>query len=159
MHHIWSGRIRPAFFLVALTSIVALSLLLHSSISSAATSSLATATLSINNKKITAEIARTPQERSLGLMNRDHLPTDQGMLFLFEYAARHCFWMKNTLIPLSIAFIDEQGKIVNIRDMQAQSLESHCPDLPVRYALEMNQGWFAKHNISPGMVINQVPLP
>jgi uncharacterized protein len=86
-----------------------------------------------------------------GLMWRREMPQHEGMLFVYEQAQRQCFWMKNTLIPLSIAFIADDGTIVNLRDMQPGDVTTqHCSDKPVRYALEMNQGWFAKKGIKPG---------
>jgi uncharacterized membrane protein (UPF0127 family) len=102
---------------------------------------------------IQAEIAATMTARSQGLMQRKSMPQGAGMVFLFEEAATHCMWMKNTLIPLSVAFIDERGDIVNIADMQPLDETTHCANRPVRYALEMNQGWFKKRGISPGMPI------
>ena len=97
-----------------------------------------------------AEVARTDEQRQMGLMLRNEMAQHEGMLFVFEEQAIHCFWMKNTLLPLSIAFIADDGSIVNIVDMPPQSLASHCPAKPVRYALEMNQGWFVKHGIKAG---------
>lgn len=100
---------------------------------------------------IQAETATTPGERMLGLMNRDSLAPNGGMLFVFEEAGRHCFWMRNTRIPLSIAFVDEDGTIVNIADMEPFDESSdHCPARPVRHALEMAQGWFAQRGIREG---------
>ena len=100
---------------------------------------------------VQAEVAATPGERSLGLMNRDSLAPNAGMLFVFEEARVHCFWMRNTRIPLSIAFIDDDGAIVNIADMAPFDEESnHCPARPVRFALEMSQGWFAQRGIGAG---------
>jgi uncharacterized membrane protein (UPF0127 family) len=85
-----------------------------------------------------------------GLMYRREMPQHEGMLFAYDTLAVHCFYMRNTFLPLSIAFIADDGTIVNIRDMQPQTLDSHCADKPVRYALEMHQGWFAKRGIKPG---------
>lgn len=99
---------------------------------------------------ISAEVAHTQEERAIGLMHRTSMPTNHGMLFVFEQPAVHCFWMKNTLLPLSIAFLADDGSIVNIADMQPQNETSHCPAKPVRLALEMNQGWFAKRGLKPG---------
>lgn len=99
---------------------------------------------------ITAEVARSQEERAIGLMHRTSMPTNHGMLFVFEQPAVHCFWMKNTLLPLSIAFLADDGSIVNIADMQPQNETSHCPAKPVRLALEMNQGWFAKRGLKAG---------
>jgi uncharacterized membrane protein (UPF0127 family) len=107
---------------------------------------------------IEAELAQTPQQRQIGLMNRPSLPPNGGMLFAFEVPAQQCFWMKNTLLPLSIAFLAEDGTIVNIEDMQPQSLASHCSKQPVRYALEMSQGWFAKRGIKPGAKLTGAPF-
>ena len=102
---------------------------------------------------IQAEVADTPTTRELGLMRRKSMATGAGMLFLFDESATHCMWMKNTLIPLSVAFIDDRGTIVNIADMQPLSETSHCASRPTRYALEMNQGWFKKRGIAAGRVI------
>jgi len=102
---------------------------------------------------IQAEVAGTPATRSQGLMRRKSMAQGAGMLFLFDESAAHCMWMKNTLIPLSVAFIDERGQIVNIADMQPLDETSHCASRPARFALEMNQGWFKKRGLTPGMSI------
>jgi uncharacterized membrane protein (UPF0127 family) len=107
---------------------------------------------------IRAQVARSVNERATGLMHRKEMPQHEGMLFVFEQPSQQCFWMKNTLLPLSIAFIADDGSIVNIRDMQPQSLDSHCSDKPVRYVLEMNQGWFAKRAIKPGFKLTGAPF-
>ena len=99
---------------------------------------------------ITAEIASTPQSRMIGLMMRERLAPNHGMVFVFEDKSQHCFWMRNTLIPLSIAFIDDDGTVVSIADMSPKSEASTCPQRPVRYALEMDQGWFAKRGVTAG---------
>jgi uncharacterized membrane protein (UPF0127 family) len=108
--------------------------------------------------RIQAEVANTPQARQVGLMNRASMPTDSGMLFIFDQKATHCFWMSNTKIPLAIAFLADDGKIVNIEEMQAETLNNHCPKAPVRYALEMNRQWFSQRAISPGSAIQGLPL-
>ena len=108
---------------------------------------------------ITAEVASTPQSRMIGLMMRERLPANGGMAFVFEDKSQHCFWMRNTLIPLSIAFIDDDGTIVNIADMAPKSEASTCPLRPVRYALEMNQGWFIKRGVTAGKKITGLPSP
>lgn len=100
--------------------------------------------------RIDAQVAATPQERQTGLMHRKEMPQHEGMLFVFEQPAQQCFWMKNTLLPLTAAFVDDDGTIVNLADMKPQTLDSHCSAKPVRYVLEMNQGWFAKKNIKAG---------
>ena len=102
---------------------------------------------------IQAEVAATPITRQQGLMRRKSMAQGAGMLFLFDETAGQCMWMKNTLIPLSVAFIDERGQIVNIADMKPLDETSHCALRPVRYALEMNQGWFKKRGIAPGTLI------
>ena len=107
--------------------------------------------------RIQAEVASTQQARQVGLMNRTSMPTDSGMLFIFDQKATHCFWMSNTKIPLAIAFLDDDGKIVNIEEMQAETLNNHCPKAPVRYALEMNRQWFSQRAIGPGSLIQGLP--
>jgi len=102
---------------------------------------------------ITAEVASTSSEHEMGLMFRPQLGTNDGMLFTFGAPSQQCMWMRNTLIPLSVAFMDEHGTIVNIEDMQPQTETSHCSAKPVAYALEMNLGWFAKRGIKPGSKI------
>jgi uncharacterized protein len=114
---------------------------------------LPTIKLSAGIHVIQAEVASTTVTRSQGLMRRKSMAQGAGMLFLFDESAGHCMWMKNTLIPLSVAFIDERGQIVNIADMQPLDETTHCASRPVRYALEMNQGWFKKRGISPGTLI------
>jgi uncharacterized membrane protein (UPF0127 family) len=120
---------------------------------------LSTIELSAGLYKIQAEVAHTEKARQLGLMHRTYLPSDDGMLFVFETSATHCFWMRNTRIPLAIAFIADDGKIVNILEMKAMTEDNHCPAKPVRFALEMNQGWFAKKGILPGHTISGLPKP
>ncbi|MBU3608475.1 DUF192 domain-containing protein [Polynucleobacter nymphae] len=107
--------------------------------------------------RIQAEIADSSETRQTGLMNRTSMPMNSGMLFVFEEKAGHCFWMFSTKIPLSIAFIADDGKIVNIEEMQAGSTNNHCPKAPVRFALEMNQRWFSDRVITPGSVISGLP--
>jgi len=114
-------------------------------------------TLSAGMHVIRAEVAATEAERQQGLMYREKMGPNEGMVFNFGAPASVCMWMKNTYIPLSVAFIDEHGKIVNIEDMQPQTTDSHCAKKPIRYALEMNQGWFRQKNIKPGMTIEGLP--
>jgi uncharacterized membrane protein (UPF0127 family) len=111
---------------------------------------LRTAELGAGMHVIRAEVADNFSARMQGLMQRRSLPPNGGMLFVFDEDATHCMWMKNTLIPLSVAFLDEQGAIVNIADMQPHSEQSHCAARPARYALEMTQGWFAQRGIRAG---------
>jgi uncharacterized membrane protein (UPF0127 family) len=106
---------------------------------------------------IHAEVVSDYATRAQGLMHRKNLAQNAGMLFIFDGQAVHCMWMKNTLIPLSVAFIDDAGTIVNIADMEPHSEASHCAAQPVRYALEMNRGWFAARGIKPGTRLGGVP--
>ena len=100
--------------------------------------------------QIQAQVAATPDQRSVGLMHRAEMPQSEGMLFAFEQATQQCFWMKNTLLPLTSAFIADDGTIVNLADMKPQTTDAHCSEQPVRWVLEMNQGWFAKRGIKAG---------
>ena len=115
--------------------------------------------LSAGMHLIQAEVAQTPDERSIGLMFRTAMGANEGMLFAFEQAGQQCFWMKNTLLPLSAAFIANDGTVVNIEDMKPQTLDGHCSKQPVRFVLEMNQGWFAKRGIKAGTRLVGLPLP
>lgn len=99
---------------------------------------------------IDAQVAATNEQRMTGLMHRKEMPQHEGMLFVFDYPSQQCFWMKNTLLPLSVAFVADDGTIVNIDEMQPQTLDSHCSAKPVRYVLEMNKGWFSKKGIKAG---------
>ena len=106
---------------------------------------------------IRAEVVSDPGTRAQGLMHRKTLAQSAGMLFIFDEHATHCMWMKNTLIPLSVAFVDDRGTIVNIADMEPQTEASHCAAQPVKYALEMNRGWFAARGIKPGSRLGGIP--
>jgi uncharacterized protein len=100
--------------------------------------------------QIDAQIAQTPREQQIGLMFRKEMPQNEGMIFVFEKPSTQCFWMRNTLLPLTAAFVADDGRIVNLVDMQPLTENSHCSEEPVRFVLEMNQGWFAKKNIRQG---------
>lgn len=100
--------------------------------------------------RIDTQLAITPQQREIGLMFRKEMPQQEGMLFVFDVPGVQCFWMRNTLLPLTAAFVADDGTIVNLADMKPMSDESHCSAKPVRYVLEMNQGWFAKRGIKAG---------
>jgi uncharacterized membrane protein (UPF0127 family) len=106
---------------------------------------------------IRAEVAADYASRMTGLMHRSSMPSNVGMLFIFDDDQRQCMWMKNTLIPLSVAFIDEKGTVINIEDMAPQTEDSHCASRPSRYALEMNRGWFAARGIKPGSRLGGIP--
>ena len=100
--------------------------------------------------RIDAQVASTPEQRAIGLMLRKDMPQHEGMLFVFDQPHVQCFWMKNTLLPLSIAYLADDGTITQIVDMPPQTLDSKCSTQPVRLVLEMNQGWFAKRGLKPG---------
>ena len=112
--------------------------------------------LSASFHRIDAEVAADQQNRMQGLMNRRSMAANQGMLFVFTHPDRHCMWMRNTLLPLSVAFLDEQGRILNIEDMKPQTENNHCASSPARFALEMNQGWFASKGIKVGQRIGGI---
>lgn len=133
-----------------LRAILAVSAILLASGQAAGQAAGASMELSAGTHRIVAEVVQTPAARAQGLMHRESMPANSGMLFVFPEAGVQCFWMKNTLIPLSIAFLDDNGRIVNIADMQPQSLDTHCSWKPVRFALEMNAGWFRKRGIPAG---------
>lgn len=118
--------------------------------------------LSAGMYRIEAEVAANDQHRQVGLMNRKTMPAQRGMLFVFPQERTHCMWMRNTLIPLSVAFIDADGYIINIENMQPQTEDNHCAKVPARFALEMNEGWFAQRGIKPGFRlqgIDKAPRP
>jgi uncharacterized membrane protein (UPF0127 family) len=111
---------------------------------------LSTLTLSAGVHPLEAEIANTYATRARGLMYRASLAPDHGMLFVYPDLTRHCMWMQNTVTPLSVAFADDAGVILNIADMAPQSQELHCSNGAARFALEMRRGWFAAKGIVPG---------
>jgi uncharacterized membrane protein (UPF0127 family) len=108
--------------------------------------------------QIDAQVAQTPQQREVGLMHRRDMPAHEGMLFIFETSSKQCFWMKNTLISLTAAFLEDDGTIVNLVDMKPQTLDGHCSDKPVRFVLEMNQGWFSKKGLKAGTKLTGAPF-
>jgi uncharacterized protein len=118
--------------------------------SAAASADLPEVVVTIAGHKATIEVASTDAQRSTGLMHRRMLPENRGMLFIFPDIAMHGMWMMNTYVPLSVAFLDREGRIINIEDMQPQTQNTHSAAKPAKYALEMNLGWFAKRNIKPG---------
>jgi uncharacterized protein len=137
------------FTMLAVASVLALG--------TARAAELPTVQLTIGTHKLTAEVARTPDEQSTGLMNRFSLKPDHGMLFVYDRSQPLSFWMKNTYIALSIAFIAADGRIINIEDMKIQTVESHESRGPAMYALEMKKGWFAERGIGPGAVVKGIP--
>ena len=118
--------------------------------------------LSAGMHRIEAEVAATPDLRATGLMRRGEMAPQHGMLFVFTQEAPHCMWMRNTLLPLSVAFLDRNGKIINIEDMQPQTENNHCAAGNARYALEMNLGWFKRRGFGVGTSIagiDRAPAP
>jgi uncharacterized protein len=114
-------------------------------------------TLSVRDQKLVVEVAATPESRETGLMNRFSLKRDHGMLFVFEVPQPLAFYMRNTYIPLSIAFVDARGRIINIEDMRPKDESTHWSRGPARYAIEMQQGWFAQKGIGAGDVVEGLP--
>lgn len=106
--------------------------------------------------RIEAEVAAHPESRQIGLMQRSFMAPQRGMLFVFPDFDKHCMWMRNTLLPLSVAFLDEKGVVINIEDMQPKTEVNHCAARPARYALEMNLGWFRSRGFAAGLAINGV---
>ena len=134
-----------------------LALVLALAAGAAAAQSLPVVRLQAGMHLIQAEVAADFASRAQGLMYRSAMASNAGMLFIFDEASAQCMWMKNTLIPLSVAFIDERGTVLNIEDMAPQTEDSHCARRPARYALEMNRGWFAARGIKPGSRIGGIP--
>lgn len=112
--------------------------------------------LSAGMHRIDAEVAATPESRQTGMMLRTSMPSHRGMLFVFPEIAKHCMWMRNTLVPLSVAFLDEKGRILNVEDMQPKTEDNHCATRPARYALEMNLGWFGSRGMGAGFSISGI---
>lgn len=120
-------------------------------------SRLPTVELTAGMYVIQAEVAQTHQQHSIGLMYRQSMGVNEGMLFVYPSAEIRCYWMRNTLIPLTIAFLDDDGAIVNLKDMEPHTERSNCSIKPVRYALEMNRGWFDQRGIKPGFRLRGIP--
>ncbi|KPF48796.1 hypothetical protein IP87_09495 [beta proteobacterium AAP121] len=148
--------IKPTLFLAAL-----LGVLLVPGLAQGQTGpqpKLKTIELTAGMHVIQTELALTPEQQQIGMMFRRSMGTNEAMLFVEETPGVRCFWMRNTYVPLSIAFIADDGTIVNIADMKPLSEESHCSAKPVRFALEMNQGWFAKRGIKAGSRLRGAPF-
>ena len=127
-----------------------------------AESALPAAELGFGMYRIEAEVAHTFETRQTGLMNRTAMPLHRGMVFVFPEARAHCMWMKNTPLPLSVAFVDDHGKVINIEDMQPHTTDNHCAAGQARFALEMNLGWFAERGIKAGDTLrgfDRLPAP
>ncbi|MEO5882363.1 MAG: DUF192 domain-containing protein [Caldimonas sp.] len=146
-----NDRLRTALAALALAAVAA------GAFAQGAPQSLPKIRLNAGIHNIDAQLAQTPEQREIGLMFRPSMPANEGMLFTFERSAQQCFWMKNTLIPLDAAFVDDSGAIVNIEHMKPQTLAGHCSERPVRYVLEMNDGWFARRGIKQGFKLKGLP--
>ncbi|MBK9245300.1 MAG: DUF192 domain-containing protein [Burkholderiales bacterium] len=141
-----------------LTTLLLFALLTGAGAGAAQTPGLPTVQLAAGIHLITAELAASDPARARGLMFRQGLPANHGMLFVFDRKATHCMWMRNTLIPLSVAFIEDDGTIVNIENMQPHDERTrHCARRPVRFALEMALGWFDGKGIGPGAKLGRLP--
>ena len=152
-----TGRIVPLFLMFLLLSVAPA----HAQSSGPVTFGHSEVTITTEagaHYHFTVEVAQTSEQMEQGLMFREKMAPGHGMVFVFPEQHRQCMWMKNTLIPLSVAFIDNDGKIINIEEMQAQTTNNHCGKKLVRYALEMNQGWFKHKNIQPGSSIEGLAL-
>ena len=116
-------------------------------------------TITVGKHMVQAELAISPADRAQGLMFRESMPANHGMLFMFEETAGHCFWMRNTPLPLAIGFFDESGVLINTLEMKPFDESPQCPTKPARYALEMNTGWFAKNAVKAGAKLGGAPKP
>jgi uncharacterized membrane protein (UPF0127 family) len=141
---------KPLMTIAAVLAVLALSA------SASAQQAMPTTDLSVGMYRIEAEVAATQPNRELGLMHRKSMPAQHGMLFVFDRPARHCMWMRNTLMPLAVAFLDEQARIINIEEMQPQTDDNHCAAAPAKFALEMNAGWYKSRGFGPGTVIHGI---
>lgn len=121
-------------------------------------SGLPRTTLTAGFHQIEVQVASTPPQQATGLMFRSEMPQHEGMLFVFPEPKQQCFWMKNTLIPLTAAFVADDGTVINLEDMQPQTTQSHCSVKPVRFVLEVNQGWFAKKGLKAGTRLSGPPF-
>jgi uncharacterized membrane protein (UPF0127 family) len=139
-----------------------LAVLVLSSVDASAQYAIPQIELTAGMYRIEAEVVTTPEQRATGLMRRAEMPPQHGMLFVFPQEMRHCMWMKNTLLPLSVAFLDRAGKIINVEEMQPQTENSHCAKAEARYALEMNVAWFKTRGLNRGAQIvgvEKAPVP
>ena len=155
------GSLMPGFASIKQTFLVS-SIMACAVASAQVPTRLPTISLSAGIHLVRAEVASTDEGRMQGLMYRKTLGPNEGMLFVFPQDERHCMWMKNTFVPLSVAFIDDKGRIVSIHDMEPQTENSHCAATNARYALEMAKGWFRGKGISAGALvggIDKAPSP
>jgi uncharacterized membrane protein (UPF0127 family) len=147
----------PRFDRHFLPRVLAAALLLAASLAVLAEAPLRTTVLHIGAHALKVEVAADDAQRERGLMFRKSLPREEGMLFVFDDPGYYAMWMKNTLIPLSVAFVDRHGVILNIADMEPQTLDTHIAAGPALYAIETNKGWFAAHRIAAGDKVTGLP--
>jgi uncharacterized membrane protein (UPF0127 family) len=152
LHRIFS--VRPSVLLVGVVGFWVLFLETQVNAQNTPQMSLERTQLMAGMHRLDVQLALTPEQRQIGLMWRKDMPQHEGMLFVFDQPSTQCFWMRNTLIPLTAAFLEDDGTIVNLADMKPLNDDSHCSTKPVRFVLEMNQGWFAKRQIKPGFKLN-----
>jgi uncharacterized membrane protein (UPF0127 family) len=152
LHRIFS--VRPSVLLVGVVGFWVLFLGTQVNAQNTPQMSLERTQLMAGMHRLDVQLALTPEQRQIGLMWRKDMPQHEGMLFVFDQPSTQCFWMRNTLIPLTAAFLEDDGTIVNLADMKPLNDDSHCSTKPVRFVLEMNQGWFAKRQIKPGFKLN-----
>jgi uncharacterized protein len=137
--------------------VLAAALLAAAAVHARADAAFGSATVKVASHPLKVEVARTEAQRSQGLMFRKKLGPDDGMLFIFDDPGYYAMWMKNTLIPLSVAFVDANGVILNVTDMEPQTLDSHPAAGPALYAIETNKGWFAAHKVGAGDKVTGIP--
>jgi uncharacterized membrane protein (UPF0127 family) len=148
--------VKPFFDRVSMLRVLA-ALLIAASLPALADAAPRTTVLHVGSQALKVEIAASEAERNRGLMFRKSLPREEGMLFIFDDPGYYAMWMKNTLIPLSVAFVDREGVILNIADMAPQTLDSHLAAGPALYAIETNKGWFAAHHVQAGDKVTGLP--
>jgi uncharacterized membrane protein (UPF0127 family) len=147
--------VKPFFDRVSMLRVLA-ALLIAASLQALADAARTTV-LHVGSHALKVEVAASEAERNRGLMFRKSLPREEGMLFIFDDPGYYAMWMKNTLIPLSVAFVDREGVILNIADMAPQTLDSHLAAGPALYAIETNKGWFAAHHVQAGDKVTGLP--
>ena len=147
----------PRFDRHSLPRVLAAALLLAASLAAFAEAPLRTTVLHVGTHALKVEVAADDAQRERGLMFRKSLPREEGMLFVFDDPGYYAMWMKNTLIPLSVAFVDRHGVILNIADMEPRTLDTHLAAGPALYAIETNKGWFAAHRIQAGDKVTGLP--
>ena len=149
-------RLSPATARLLATSLIALASTAPAAAQGQPQMNLPRIEITAGMHRIEAQVAASPQERQTGLMHRKEMPAHEGMLFVFEQPATQCFWMRNTLLPLTAAFVADDGTIVNLADMKPQTEDNHCAAKPARFALEMNLGWFRQKGVRPRQKIDGV---